>query len=71
MKNLKGHESCCMSTSIDDETLTFGSGKLDHFGFWQYPCYKCAREYERRSPGTKCWPPEKSFLKITSRSLSM
>jgi hypothetical protein len=47
---------CGVSTAIDDETLTFGSGELDDFGFWERPCSKCARAWEAAHPGETCWP---------------
>ena len=37
--------------------FTFGSGKLDDFGFWEHPCAHCARESERENPEFgPCWP---------------
>jgi len=48
---------CGVSTSMFMEQLTFGSGDLDEYGFWEYPCAICAREYERRHPEDgMCWP---------------
>lgn len=26
--------------------LTFGSGELDDYGYWEFPCLDCARYYE-------------------------
>lgn len=51
-----GNRKCSVSTGIH-EGLTFGSGRLDHCGFWEFPCALCAREYEKKHPevGT-CWP---------------
>ncbi len=31
---------CCTSTGIDEST-TFGTGELDQYGFWEFPCKKC------------------------------
>lgn len=31
--------NCKCSTGIH-EGLTFGSGELDYYGFWKYPCEK-------------------------------
>lgn len=36
---------CRFSTTIA-ETLSFGSGKLDHNGFWEHPCRTCAAHFE-------------------------
>ena len=52
-----GNSGCRVSIAIDDETPSFGSGKLDEFGFWENPCYVCARDYERRHPNEgPAWP---------------
>lgn len=51
----KDHE-CFVSTGIHDG-LTFGSGELDEYGYWEFPCHKCAREHEKNYPEDgKCWP---------------
>lgn len=39
--------TCKISTGIHDG-LTFGSGQLDDYGYWQIPCYHCARQAEIR-----------------------
>ena len=50
------HEACSVSTGIHGE-LTFGHGELDSYGFWQFPCGRCARAYEKKHPeGGQCWP---------------
>jgi len=55
-EKLQGHENHGMSTGIHG-CLTFGWGKLDDFGYWEFPCAECAREYEKRHPKTiPCWP---------------
>jgi hypothetical protein len=52
-----GDEDCGVSTGIVDEELTFGSGELDEHGYWELPCAKCARAYERLNPKAgSCWP---------------
>ena len=57
-----GHEQCCVSTCIID-CLSFGSGLLDDLGFWQHPCYECAREHEKKFPKDfPCWPFSKEYL---------
>lgn len=35
-----GRSECGVSTSIDGD-ITFGTGKLDEFGFWEHPCTEC------------------------------
>lgn len=44
-----GNPECKCSTGIHEE-LTFGSGKLDDFGYFQFPCAICAREWDRQRP---------------------
>jgi hypothetical protein len=54
-----GNPDCGISTGIH-EGLTFGSGKLDQWGFWENPCDTCAREHEKNHPQDgSCWPPKK------------
>lgn len=51
-----GQRECCVSTGIH-EGFTFGSGRLDFYGYWEIPCHICAREHERRFPEDgRCWP---------------
>lgn len=53
----EGHK-CCVSTNINDQ-LSFGKGKLDHFGFWEIGCPECARAWEKQFPDDGvCWPPD-------------
>jgi len=35
-----GREECGASTDIAG-FVSFGTGNLDHCGFWENPCYKC------------------------------
>jgi len=50
-----GHR-CSISTGIHDY-LTFGTGHLDANGFWQHPCFECARAHEEQFPECgPCWP---------------
>lgn len=42
--------------------LTFGHGKLSHSGYWEFPDYKAARKYEKKHPGTSCWPFKKESI---------
>lgn len=64
-KNGCGNKDCSVSTSIDEETLTFGRGNLDDYGFWEHPCRKCAKLYEKKHPGSKVWP---SGVKVLPRT---
>ena len=52
-----GNKECNVSTGIC-ESLTFGSGELDDYGYWEKPCEKCARAFEKLEPEYKgrCWP---------------
>lgn len=47
---------CSISTGYFMDELTFGSGVLDDFGYWEKPCYPCARAWETTHPGSECWP---------------
>lgn len=40
------------------EGPTFGSGQLDDNGYWEIPCYTCAREWDSANPNAECpaWP---------------
>lgn len=42
-----GNLDCSVSTGIHDG-LTFGSGELDHYGFWEKPCAAYARAAEAK-----------------------
>jgi hypothetical protein len=47
---------CSVSTGIC-ESLTFGSGRLSHNGYWEKPCAPCARASELKYPKDgECWP---------------
>ena len=50
-----GNPDCCSSTGICD-SVTHGSGELDDFGYWEFPCYTCARHYESIIPEYTHWP---------------
>lgn len=51
-----GNPECSVSSAVD-ESLTFGSGDLDDYGFWEKPCGTCARAHEAAYPGDgPCWP---------------
>lgn len=51
-----GRADCGTSTSIDDETLTFGRGTLSEHGFWEFPCVICAEDFQKANPQYKVWP---------------
>lgn len=53
--SLCGKAECGASTGVDG-SVTFGSGALDDFGYWEKPCPVCAREWERLNPGETAWP---------------
>ncbi len=44
MSKLCGDPKCYASSF--DNVPTFGSGELDDYGFWERPCYVCARMWE-------------------------
>jgi hypothetical protein len=52
-----GNIDCGVSTGFHDG-LTFGSGELDEYGYWEKPCTTCARAYETAHTGYKAWPFE-------------
>lgn len=51
-----GNPNCSVSISIDEVTFTFGSGRIDGYGFWQKPCWSCAQEHRRTHPEDLVWP---------------
>lgn len=56
MKACANYLKCNVSTGIH-EGLTFGSGRLTFNGYWEFPCYACARTHERLYPADgECWP---------------
>ena len=42
-----GNKDCGCSTGIH-EGLTFGRGKLDEHGYWEFPCRICAEAADAR-----------------------
>ena len=50
-----------VSTTVYGD-LSFGSGKLDDYGFWEFPDYEAARKWEEEHPGVVCWPLEKKNI---------
>jgi len=58
---------CNVSTGIHGG-LTFGGGKLNSNGYWEIPCYECARKHEKLYPDDifrygECWPSRCSRFK--------
>ena len=51
------HPNCNISTGIHDGP-TIGYGELDSNGYWEFPCYECARIYESHTK-EECWPFKK------------
>jgi hypothetical protein len=58
-----GEQKCSSSTGIHgDEShplsgMTFGSGRLDQYGYWEFPCLTCARAFEKLHPDSgEAWP---------------
>lgn len=50
------YDNCKVSTGIHDG-LTFGTGDLDVYGYWEFPCSPCARAHEKNRPEDgACWP---------------
>ena len=45
MSKACGNPECCSSTGIH-EGMTFGQGRLDQHGFWEFPCRPCAIEWD-------------------------
>lgn len=67
--------NCGISTGIC-EKLTFGSGVLDDYGYWEHPCYECARAWEmlqsEKNNGVchPAWPPmdPADFVRLCAKS---
>jgi hypothetical protein len=69
-KRPEGHEKCHSSTGIHGP-MTFGSGELNEYGYWENPCYECARAFEKQFPKYyPCWPhTEEQLKKMYNESL--
>ena len=67
------HDNCKISTGICN-SLTFGSGELDDYGYWEKPCRYHALKFELKHPEFgKCWPfarQYKSFKDDLKRDVS-
>lgn len=57
-----GNPDCCCSSSYFGH-VTFGSGALDDYGFWEKPCLICALDYKRRYPKEDVWPENEEQVK--------
>lgn len=44
------HGNCGISTGIDGR-MTAGWGELDDYGFWEFPCERCAAWAQRVMDG--------------------
>lgn len=56
MARVCGNPKCGASSAMD-ESITFGSGELDDYGYWEFPCALCARAFEKKHPEYgSCWP---------------
>ena len=53
-KRACGNPICGASTGICGR-ITFGTGRLDDFGYWENGCRTCAAEYTHRT-GKEAWP---------------
>lgn len=42
-----GRPECCSSTGICDN-MTFGTGELDYYGYWEFPCKECEEAWRKR-----------------------
>jgi hypothetical protein len=65
--------NCNVSTGIHDG-LTFGKGTLDAHGFWEFPCFECARAAEIRDqePEGTYWPwDKKAAAETTSMEINI
>jgi len=69
VKENADHSKCCASTGICEAT-TFGRGECDHHGYWQFPCYYCARKFEIDHPEFgECWPYSDETLKQAEQTI--
>ena len=46
--------NCKVSTGICG-SLTFGTGELDNYGYWEKPCLECAKAWREQYP-EETWP---------------
>lgn len=64
-----GNSECYISSDMAG-TLTFGSGKLDFYGYWEKPCSVCARANEAAHPNEyPCWPFDETTRQTVIASL--
>lgn len=56
------HSKCSYSEGIHDG-ITVGQGNLDKHGYWEFPCYECARKVEQKHPEYyPVWPFSDEYL---------
>ena len=55
---------CRASTGICEHT-TFGTGELSDWGYFEHPCFICARAWEKLHPEQVAWPFKKMFKEYT------
>ena len=56
------HSKCQTSMGIC-ESITHGRGECTEHGYWEFPCYHCAREGERKNPQFgEHWPFTKETI---------
>jgi hypothetical protein len=58
MNSGKHPDDCGCSTGIH-EGITFGRGRLDFNGFWEFPCRPCAVAWDKAHPDDShgpAWP---------------
>jgi hypothetical protein len=53
----------CMTSSGIHEGITFGTGELNDYGYWEQPCLECARAWEEQYPEYgPAWPFDSEYL---------
>ena len=63
VEEYEDHSKCQWSTGIHDG-LTVGQGELDNNGYFQRPCYHCARKEEKEHPKNyPVWPFSEEYLR--------
>ena len=69
MSKLCSHRDCGSSMAVGD-IVTFGSGLLDDYGFWERPCEVAARNYEAQT-GEVAWPFKREGERIANPSVEI
>jgi hypothetical protein len=55
MSSKCGNPECNCSSTIAEQ-VSFGAGRLDPNGFWEFPCWTCAKEFQHTYPHYYVWP---------------